>query len=71
MDRAALVAAVRAHALKNYNTDGWDFLVECWEDEDILAEIGDADTEETAIAACHETVSLLAERRDEVRSEAW
>ena len=30
-----LIAAVRRHALDNYERDGWDYLVECWDDGDI------------------------------------
>ena len=28
-----MVAAVKAHALAHYNEDGWDSIVECYEDE--------------------------------------
>ena len=36
-----LVNAVRKHALNNYENDGWDYLVECWDDGDILEQISD------------------------------
>lgn len=66
-----LVAQVRAYAEKHYNEDGWDFLVECWEDEDIAEAIEGATTVEAAIEECRATVSLLDERRQEVRSEIF
>lgn len=64
---AGLVAAVRAHALVHYNEDGWDFLVECWEDHEIASEIGRATTVAGAIKHCRETVKLMNELRDDVR----
>ena len=42
MTKQELVQAVRAHAIANYNKGGWDFLVECWEDSDIEALIGNS-----------------------------
>lgn len=66
-----LVAAVRRHAEANYNKDGWDYLVECWSDEDIAEQIGAARTEAGAIRACRKTTKLLDERRQEVRAEIF
>jgi hypothetical protein len=71
IDPAALVSAVRAYAVQNYEKDGWDFLVECWSDQDILDAAGAATTPEGAIAKVRKTVKLLAERRDEVRAEIF
>lgn len=62
------VEAIRAHAHTNYNKAGWDFLVECWEDEDVIEAIGDARSYGEAIANVRATVGTLAERRDEVRN---
>lgn len=36
MTNEELIAGVRKHALENYSRGGWDILVECYEDEDIL-----------------------------------
>ena len=66
-----LVRAVRAHALEHYETDGWDFIVECWEDADIAEAIGSAGSPEAAIAAVRKTARLLDERRSEVRAEIF
>jgi hypothetical protein len=30
-----LLYVVKQYALENYNADGWDYVVECWSDEDI------------------------------------
>jgi len=66
-----LIAAVREHALANYEKDGWDYLVECWSDEDIAKEIGRSRTTQGAISKCRRVVKLLDERRQEVRAEIW
>ena len=66
-----LIAAVREYALANYEKDGWDYLVECWSDEDIAQEIGKARTVLGAISKCRRVVKLLDERRQEVRAEVW
>ena len=68
---AEIVAAVRAHALENYETEGWDFVVECWTDADIAERIGEARTVEAAIAAVGRIAGLLDERRSEVRAEIF
>jgi hypothetical protein len=68
MSEQDLINAVRDHAFANYNDDGWDYVVECWEDGDILKAIGDADTAEEAVARVREAVRPLAEMRDEVRA---
>ena len=66
-----LIAAVRKYAIANYEKDGWDYLVECWEDSDIQEAIGIAKTERSAINACRRIVRIMDERRQEVRSEIW
>ena len=65
-----LINAVKKHAFNNYETDGWDYLVECWDDGDILEQISDknATTPEAAIKACLEIVKLQDEMRREIRS---
>ncbi len=35
----AMVEAVKAHAIKNYDSDGWDTIVECYEDRELAEEI--------------------------------
>ncbi|MGB1649747.1 MAG: hypothetical protein ACPHEP_01850 [Acidimicrobiales bacterium] len=65
-----LIAAVRRHAINNYEQDGWDVLVECWDDGDILERISDANaqTPDAAIKACLSWVALYDERRREIRN---
>lgn len=66
MTMTDLIAAVRAHANTNWHKDGWDFLVECWDDEDIAEAIGGAKTPRTAIAACKRQVRILNDHRSEM-----
>lgn len=68
-----LVHLVKAHAYKNYSKDGWDFLVECSSDEEILAAIGKATTLRGAIAKVREEfgLALKDEMRQSVRNEEF
>ena len=69
--KAEMIVAVRQHATEHYNEDGWDFLVECWEDSDIGEAIDEAVTIEDAIRMAHRAVSLMDEQRAEVVSTIW
>ena len=66
-----MIEAVKRHAVENYETDGWDFVVECWSDQDILDRIEGAESAEEAIQLVGEDIGVLAEYRDEIRSTAW
>lgn len=61
-DTAALVAAVREHAKANYESGGWSFIVEAWDDEQIAKAIGVVRTPAGAIKKLAPIVSALAER---------
>lgn len=70
-----MTAAVKAHALANYEAGGWDVIVECWEDDEITDHIQSAgvQTEEDAITLFKPLVSVWAERQadaDYYRREA-
>ena len=45
----ALIAAVKKHALANYERDGWDYVVECYDDAQIADIIKTARTPTGAI----------------------
>jgi hypothetical protein len=66
-----MIAAVRAHALKNYERGGWDFIVECWDDKDLEDAIGGCQSSFAAIRKVRSAIKPLAERRDEVRAEIF
>jgi len=54
-----LVAAVRRHAFANYEKDGWDYIVECYEDDQLAELIGDAQTLAEAIARAGKRAKAL------------
>ena len=67
--------AVRKHAIENYNNGGWDFIVECYSDEDIQKVLdydgvqeGDA---EAAIEALDFVRKIHFEQQAEVLSTIW
>ncbi len=66
-----LVEAVKAHALDHYEEGGWDYVVECFSDEEIAEDIGRARTVEGAIKKVKWHANLLGERRDEVQAEIF
>lgn len=66
-----LIDAVRAHAEANYERDGWDFLVECWDDAEIAEVIGNAKAPKSAIANCKRAVKALNEYRQEQQMGWW
>ena len=61
-----LVEAVKTHAAAHYETGGWDYVVEAWDDADIAECIGAARTAEGAIRKVGEVVGLRAEVRADV-----
>jgi hypothetical protein len=68
-----LVKAVKDHATKNYETDGWDVVVEAFEDSEIADEIrkAGARTSEDAIKVLGEIVKLHDEQRKDVQAEIF
>jgi hypothetical protein len=66
MTEKELIAAVRKHAEAHWGENGWDFLVECWSDEDIANCIAGAEDEMIAIARCATVVAVQGEHRDEM-----
>ena len=71
VDKAELIKEVREYALANYTKDGWDFLVECWDYNEIAEQIGNATTVKGAIANCRQITRMLAEQRSEVQATEW
>lgn len=63
-----LIAAIRKHAIANYNKGGWDYLVECWDDASILGEVKNCGSVTTAIAKLGRILKAKDEYRNEIRS---
>lgn len=69
---AELIKAVREHAEEHYSAGrGWDYVVECWSDEDIAKQIKGANTARGAIRKVAQVVSIIAEREREATSEIF
>lgn len=66
-----LIDAVKQYAVEHYETDGWDYVVETMDDDEIAHEIGDTITPEEAIAKMHKLVKMLDDHRKEIRSTAF
>jgi hypothetical protein len=66
---AELVAAVKKHARQNYEKQGWDIVVECFEDADILKLIDGATSERDAIERVLEDVRPHHEYRRDIQAE--
>jgi hypothetical protein len=72
MDEQQFINSVRAHALANYNKDGWDEVAEAWDDGDILEYYSDADGNvKKAFKAIKETVQLRHRYAKEIRNTAF
>lgn len=65
------ISAVRAYAKDHYEEDGWDYVVECFSDTDILEEIAGAMTPEEAIELVRQAVKVLDDRRKDVQAEVF
>lgn len=66
-----MVAAVRKYAEDHYNEDGWDSIVECYEDADIVAEIVGCNTVEEAIRKVGRGCKLWDDKRQDVLAEVF
>ena len=62
--------AVKNHALKNYSK-GWDTVVECYSDTQILAIISTARTEKGAIKMVLKDLNSYADYSVEIESTAF
>jgi len=65
MEQAELIRQIREYAQNNYEKDGWDYLVECYEDEEIIKKIGSAKTLLGAIRKLSKGLKDLDEYRRE------
>jgi len=66
-----LVLAVRAHAYLNYEKDGWDYVCECYSDEEIEELIGKATTVKGAIKKVLADIKPMADYRAEIEAEIF
>lgn len=67
----ALVDAVKEYAVAHYEEDGWDYVVETMEDEDIAEDIAGARTPQEAIAKMYKIAKMLGDHRSEIQATAF
>ena len=67
MIQAKLIQAVKSHALRHYEADGWDYVVECYGDEEIAVILN----EEAAVTVSKaiKAVGKVAKHYDDLRKE--
>jgi hypothetical protein len=66
-----LLAAVKAYATEHYDENGWDAVVEAYDDTQLTEAIGRATTPAGAIRNVKEHVAPWNERRREVQAEVF
>lgn len=71
-----LVRAVKHYALTHYDEGGWDVIVECWDDEQIVehlryAEVDDVTDPRLAIDAFRDAVAVWADQQADARNSAF
>ena len=68
-----LVQYVKDYANFHYNDGGWDVIVECWADKDILKVLtrDNATTEEEALASFKDVVAVWADRQADAENSRF
>ena len=66
-----LISEIRSYAKEHYEEKGWDFIVECFGDEEIWEEIKTCKTRLGAIRKISSVVSILDENRREIAATAF
>lgn len=66
-----IIKALRAYAIEHYEEGGWDFLVECWEDSEIIEELGDIDTFEAARDHMAKVLKTVDDYRKDIQGTAF
>jgi hypothetical protein len=67
-----IIDAIRDLASKNYDKSyGWQVIIECMNDEDILVAAGDVLDMKSAIRNIEQFVEIQDERYDDVMAEAF
>jgi exopolyphosphatase/pppGpp-phosphohydrolase len=69
--KTLMVKAVRDHALANYEKDGWDYVVEAWDDEMVLEAIEGCKTVSGAIRKVAKIVKEQEDYRQDIQSSAF
>jgi hypothetical protein len=66
------VRQLREYARSHYDQEGWDYLVECWSDEDILEKIPEGcTTYQQLFGEIQEILRRMDSRRKDVEGEIF
>lgn len=71
LDDATVLAAVKQYALDHINVGGWDYVVECWDDEEILSNTGVVASIDEAITRVGEAIGPIADYRADIQAEIF
>lgn len=68
-----IASAISRHASENYNTDGWDYIVECYSLNDIIAVLIEEQITNLDAALKHFAwrASLLNDRRRDIQGTVF
>jgi len=65
------IKAVRDYAVAHYETGGWDYVVEAWNEDYISRVTANCKSEAGAIRAVGKIAAILDGERKEVESTIW
>ena len=66
-----MIKQLITHAVDNYESDGWDIMVETMDYSDIESIIAHCESLEEAIDVMKTYLQPIYENREEIRSTAW
>lgn len=68
-----LVEFIKAYALAHYEDGGWDVIVECWTDDEILSELVERSAESVAgaIFIFRQKAEIYADGQADARNSAF
>ena len=65
------IERIRQHAMIHYTEDGWDILIECWDDNYINEHFRGCATYEEAVVAISDILVTMDGWRSEITSEIF
>jgi hypothetical protein len=60
------IETIKNHARSNYHKDGWDVLIECWTDKEILDFCNDLHSTEEAINKIGQFLKIYNDVREDI-----
>jgi hypothetical protein len=68
-----MILTVREYATAHYDEGGWDYIVECWSDEDIAQILAEEQCHslKQAVKTIQSIVQVMDDRRREVMAEVF